>query len=432
MAAIAGPSSSENVGDQIPIQVPVEQGETCFLYEPEFESLPLHIQSILKDLQQELDDGDITDKGYQKRRTAIIAPFLKQYKPVVEESLKVELVEPSLEKLPKTALNALSLLKEELDNEEITEKGYNKKRAKILEPYMLKEPSRASLPRAIQLKYQELDQELQDGDITDKGYRKKRMKLVHPYLEAVHPSSYRRSNSKKFSAVKASVKQQRKGLQHEKHIMENGEKLFKCKVCGETFKQAQSYSGHCRLHRGDHQKLYKCNMCNATYTTNSHLKYHMFKHTGDFPFTCTFCGKGFAGKSQLKYHELRHTGDAPHSCDDCGTTFWKLKGLTDHKSKGCVSDRSSIEESNQGMSSQNMIEMNNEESDRSDFEDAAEDEDDEPPSMTTPSTLHTFSALTSPSSESSNSSNRYISLPQPDVTAALMKSKQTTFKAEES
>ena len=35
---------------------------------------------------------------------------------MVEETLKVELVEPSLEKLPKTALNALTLLKEELDN----------------------------------------------------------------------------------------------------------------------------------------------------------------------------------------------------------------------------------------------------------------------------------------------------------------------------
>lgn len=73
---------------------------------------------------------------------------------------------------------------------------------------------------------------------------------VNLFTSLVHPSSYRRSNSKKFSAVKASVKQEQKGLQHEKHIMENGEKLFKCKVCGETFKQAQSYSGHCRLHRG--------------------------------------------------------------------------------------------------------------------------------------------------------------------------------------
>ena len=55
---------------------------------------------------------------------------------------------------------------------------------RILFTYFHAEPSRDSLPRAIQLKYQELDQELQDGDITEKGYRKKRMKLVHPYLEA--------------------------------------------------------------------------------------------------------------------------------------------------------------------------------------------------------------------------------------------------------
>ena len=30
----------------------------------------------------------------------------------------------------------------------------------------------------------------------------------------------------------------------------DGQKLFKCGVCGEVFKQAHSFSGHCRIHRG--------------------------------------------------------------------------------------------------------------------------------------------------------------------------------------
>ena len=46
------------------------------------------------------------------------------------------------------------------------------------------EPKIETLPKEVQLKYNELNNELQDGDITEKGYRKKRMKLVHPYLVA--------------------------------------------------------------------------------------------------------------------------------------------------------------------------------------------------------------------------------------------------------
>ena len=33
--------------------------ETCYLYEPEFETLPPNIQEVLKELQQEFDEGMI-------------------------------------------------------------------------------------------------------------------------------------------------------------------------------------------------------------------------------------------------------------------------------------------------------------------------------------------------------------------------------------
>jgi len=69
-------------------------------------------------------------------------------------------------------------------------------------------------------------------------------------LYIVHPSSYKRSKSRKFSAVNAEVKSEDSALHHEQEIMEDGQKLFKCTVCGESFKTPQSYSGHCRLHRG--------------------------------------------------------------------------------------------------------------------------------------------------------------------------------------
>ena len=38
-------------------------------------------------------------------------------------------------------------------------------------------------------------------------------------------------------------------------------------------------------------------------------------------------------------------GDAPHCCDECGSRFWKLKGLKDHKSNGCLNHKNSMEKS---------------------------------------------------------------------------------------
>lgn len=35
-------------------------GETCYLYEPEFETLPSNIQELLRELQQEFDEGKMS------------------------------------------------------------------------------------------------------------------------------------------------------------------------------------------------------------------------------------------------------------------------------------------------------------------------------------------------------------------------------------
>ena len=62
-----------------------------------------------------------------------------------------------------------------------------------------KEPRREDLPKDVQFKYKELDQELVEGDITDKGYKKKRMKLVHPYLVAGLSFVNVKTNSTQFN-----------------------------------------------------------------------------------------------------------------------------------------------------------------------------------------------------------------------------------------
>ena len=49
---------------------------------------------------------------------------------------------------------------------------------------MFLEPARNELPNNIQQEYTNLEVEYKEGDITDKGFKKKKMKLLKPYLVA--------------------------------------------------------------------------------------------------------------------------------------------------------------------------------------------------------------------------------------------------------
>ena len=46
------------------------------------------------------------------------------------------------------------------------------------------EPPRSELPAAVQQEYYTLEQEFKEGDITEKGFKKKKLKLLTPYLVA--------------------------------------------------------------------------------------------------------------------------------------------------------------------------------------------------------------------------------------------------------
>ena len=45
---------------------------------------------------------------------------------------------------------------------------------------------------------------------------------------------------------------------------------------------------------------------------------HMLINTGDKLQNCEICGISFTLKCNLKTHMLIHTGDKPHNCATCG------------------------------------------------------------------------------------------------------------------
>lgn len=303
-------------------------------------SLPIHVRASMKELEKAFQEGEVTEKGFSKKMTLLLSPHLpKLHTTQIQEE---EFVEPALHTLPKFVLEQINDLDKELKDEEITAKGYKRKRDKLLAPFMLKEPPLSTLPKIVLKELETTQNEFKEGDLTEKGYRKRRAKLIRPYLVKANawsstvnvmptkgntvtvfmqtPPDCKRDSPAHAAAV---------GIQ----IINGTEKLFKCQLCNEIFKQAQSFSGHCRLHRTGKTKAFKCTVCNASYTTRSHLKFHMYKHNGNYPYSCEFCGKGFAGRSQYRYHVLRHSGQSPYICKECGGRFWKKRNLEVHCEK---------------------------------------------------------------------------------------------------
>jgi len=294
--------------------------------------LPENVKKKARELEAGYKEGDLTEKGYTKKLKMLIAPHLQKIQAMKAEN-EEQLYEPNVSSLPKVVIEQLEEIEREFEEEEITVKGYKRKREKLLLPFMLKEPPFESLPMSVQNELKEISKEFEEGDITEKGYRKRRKNILTPHLIKANTwSSLVSALPGKNNVVTVFVPGQEKprkqsdkpvGIQ----IITGNEKLFKCQLCNEVFKQAQSFSGHCRLHRSAKSKTFKCTICKAAYTTRSHLKFHMHKHTGNYPYNCEFCGKGFAGKSQYRYHALRHSGQCPFICKECGGRFWRKRNL---------------------------------------------------------------------------------------------------------
>ena len=113
------------------------------------------------------------------------------------------------------------------------------------------------------------------------------------------------------------------------HLRSTGQKLSKCKICGNCFQSSGNLTRHMHIHTAE--IAYTCKICTQAFTKSSILTSHLLIHTGEKPFKCTECIKCFRQGNHLTAHMRIHTGEKPYKCDMCEKSFRQSSDLTKHK-----------------------------------------------------------------------------------------------------
>ncbi|XP_060759481.1 PR domain zinc finger protein 4 isoform X2 [Neoarius graeffei] len=107
-----------------------------------------------------------------------------------------------------------------------------------------------------------------------------------------------------------------------------GQKNFRCSVCGKSFTQKAHVESHMVIHTG--AKNIKCDHCDKTFNRKQDLKQHMYSHSLNRQITCPKCNKQFLKTDHLKKHLNSHDGKRDFICEKCNKGFLTKYHLTRH------------------------------------------------------------------------------------------------------
>lgn len=105
-------------------------------------------------------------------------------------------------------------------------------------------------------------------------------------------------------------------------------KPFQCSICDKTFTHIGSLNTHLRIHSGE--KPYKCTRCPKAFTQSSSLMVHLRSHATKKRYQCSVCDKGFVNSTSLLAHQRQHEEGDPFPCTECEIGFKQAHLLEEH------------------------------------------------------------------------------------------------------
>ncbi len=153
------------------------------------------------------------------------------------------------------------------------------------------------------------------------------------HIRLKHESNFLPQNKKSSLYAKCPVCNQmfyKTSINKHIRIKHQGQKPYKCDVCGSSFVTKCNLLNHQWQHRGVRARPFKCQLCSKAYLRQSLLDAHMRSHRGVKPFVCNECGLQFANKSNWQRHVAEHSGARNYECPHCHKRFSRGYYLTDH------------------------------------------------------------------------------------------------------
>ncbi|XP_065363944.1 transcription factor grauzone-like isoform X2 [Calliphora vicina] len=107
-------------------------------------------------------------------------------------------------------------------------------------------------------------------------------------------------------------------------------KYHVCDVCGQKYKNKESFKNHYAKHQGIIEPAAQCSICNRWLKNKHSLRLHRFVHE-KHTTPCDICGKVFDTKHSLRKHKSYwHKSDLNLQCSFCEKVFRQERNLQEH------------------------------------------------------------------------------------------------------
>ncbi|KAH8310511.1 hypothetical protein KR044_001726, partial [Drosophila immigrans] len=109
--------------------------------------------------------------------------------------------------------------------------------------------------------------------------------------------------------------------------------FFICEECGGFFNNETDYNSHLNGHKKhtESAQFFPCCQCSAHFPTKTMLRQHRRdEHNGNRLFKCKICGEAFLEHTAKQRHEIAHTNERPYPCLECEQIFTSVAELRLH------------------------------------------------------------------------------------------------------